>query len=285
LLELTAMIDRKQGRWDKSTANLERAASFDPRNFELLASLVTNYNCLRRYRDAERIYNLLIEYEPDQPLFKTMKADVEFNEKADVKRARAAYDALPPSMNDDAWITIQRIFYASCDRDWTAAKEIFDKSPDEEISFTGVIVPRRCTELFMKFVQGNRPTMEEFGPTREQLYRKVEADPTNPLLLSVLAQVDAALGRKEEAIQEARRAVEMRPISEDAEDGALLVWNLASIYAWADETDMAFEQIDILRKTPNSFICYGDLKSDPGWDPLRKDPRFDKLLAELAPHN
>ena len=97
--------------------------------------------------------------------------------------------------------------------------------------------------------------------------------------------VDVALGRKEEAVREARRAVEMRPISQDAEDGALLLWNLATIYAWADEADLAFEQINILGKTPNTFITYGGLKLDPAWDPLRKDPRFDKLLAELAPRD
>jgi hypothetical protein len=127
--------------------------------------------------------------------------------------------------------------------------------------------------------------MEEYGPTREQLLRKVEADPTDPFLLRVLAYIDVALGRKEEAIEEARRAAKMRPISEDAEEGPIMICHLAFIYAWADEADLAFEQISILVKMPNSFLTYGNLMRDPEWDPLRKDPRFEKLLAELAPRD
>jgi hypothetical protein len=134
-------------------------------------------------------------------------------------------------------------------------------------------------------VQGNHPTMEEFRVTREQLSQKIDADPTNALLLSVGSSVDIALGRKEEAISEAKRAVEILPISKDAMIGPLLVKHLAIIYAWANERNLAFEQINILVKIPNNgFLNYGDLEFDPGWDPLRNGPRFDKILAELAPH-
>jgi hypothetical protein len=100
-----------------------------------------------------------------------------------------------------------------------------------------------------------------------------------------LARADVALGRKEESIQEARRAMEMRPISEDAVDGTFIAAIVASVYAWANESDLAFEQLNILIKLPGLVLTYGDLKTDPFWDPLRKDPRFDKLLAELAPKN
>jgi TolB-like protein/Flp pilus assembly protein TadD len=285
LLELTAMIDRRQGRWKESTSGLEKAVALDPRSPELLELLAENYTSLRRYQDAERIHDRLIELNPDQPFFKIMKVDCLFNEKGDLKSTRAAYEALPPSMKDDSWMTIQRAFYACCDRDWAAVFEIVNKSPNEDIYFAGAIVPRRVTNIWVAFTKGEHPTIEEFGPTREQLYRKVEADPTNPQLLGVLAYVDVALGQKEEAVKEARRAVEIRPLSQDAYEGPMLVWDLASIYAWAGKTDLAFEQISILMKVPNYLVTYGALKFDPGWDPLRKDPRFDKLLAELAPHD
>jgi hypothetical protein len=99
-----------------------------------------------------------------------------------------------------------------------------------------------------------------------------------------LALADVALGRKEESIQEGRRAMEMRPSSEDAVDGPLIAANVAHIHAWANQSDFAFEQLNILIKLPD-FVTYGDLKTNPAWDPLRKDPRFDKLLAELAPRD
>jgi hypothetical protein len=101
--------------------------------------------------------------------------------------------------------------------------------------------------------------------------------------LSVLGCVDVALGHKDEAEWEARSAAEMRPISEDALDGAFLVSNLDMVYTWANESDLAFEQLIILIETPNGILTYGSLKADPAWDPIRTDPRFEKLLAQLAP--
>jgi predicted Zn-dependent protease len=133
-------------------------------------------------------------------------------------------------------------------------------------------------------VEGNHPSMEEYGKTREELYQKVEADPTNPIILGALACTDVGLNRKKEAIEEGRRALEMRPISEDQVEGPFIAFNLALVYTWAGESDLAFEQLNILIKMPGP-VTYGELKIDPGWDPLRKDPRFEKLLAELAPRD
>jgi hypothetical protein len=101
-------------------------------------------------------------------------------------------------------------------------------------------------------------------------------------LLSQLALVDALLGKKQDAIAEGKRAVEMLPTSKDAVSGPGMILNLAAIYAWTNEVNLAFEVLSPLIKMPNG-IYYGQLKRDPYWEPLRKDPRFDKLLAELAP--
>ena len=125
--------------------------------------------------------------------------------------------------------------------------------------------------------------MEQFGAAREQLYRKVEADPSNPLLMTALALTDSALGRNEESIREGRRVLEMRPISEDAFEGPVIATNVALVYVWVNRLDLAFEQLNIVIHLPNPRLTYGDLKTNPGWDPLRNDPRFDKVLAELVP--
>ena len=93
--------------------------------------------------------------------------------------------------------------------------------------------------------------------------------------------MDALLGNKEVAVAEAQRAVEMMPTSKDAVEGPFIAANLAMVYAWTDEPDLAFKTLVPVAKT----VCYGLLKLDPYWDPLRKDPRFDKLLAELAPRD
>ena len=284
LLELTALIDRVQGRWEKSTAGLERAATLDPRSLEILGYIQQNYTSLRRYPDQRRILDRLNELQPD-PLNPVYKAKSFFYEKADVKGVRAAYEALPSSIKADPEVTQARAYFALCERDFAAAEEIVNKSPNEEIQFTGALVPRQIETLWIEFIQGKHPTMEQFGAAREQLYRTVEAEPSNPNLMTALAYADLALGRTEESIQEGRRAMELRPISEDAYDGPNFAMNVAEIYALTNQPNMAFEQLNILAKIPCSLLNYGNLKTNPSWDPLRKDPRFDKLLAELAPHD
>ena len=105
-------------------------------------------------------------------------------------------------------------------------------------------------------------------------------------LLSQLAVVDALLDSKEVAISEAKRAVELLPISKDALFGSYMEMNLAVAYAWSNELDLAFEKLTSLTEATNiQGIFYGQLKGDPYWEPLRKDPRYEKLLAELAPRD
>jgi hypothetical protein len=108
--------------------------------------------------------------------------------------------------------------------------------------------------------------------------------PARADLLSILAVIDALLGKKEDAITEARRAAEMLPISKDALTGPGIVMDLAVVYAWSNELDLAFETLAPLVKIPNG-IYYGQLKREPYWEPIRLDPRYEKLLAELAPSN
>jgi tetratricopeptide (TPR) repeat protein len=101
---------------------------------------------------------------------------------------------------------------------------------------------------------------------------------------SRLGLIDAALGRKEDAIREARRACELLPLSKDALDGASYIKNLAMTYAWVGEKDLALEQLAIVAGVP-AGVTYGELKLYPQWDSLRGDPRFEKILASLAPES
>jgi serine/threonine-protein kinase len=99
---------------------------------------------------------------------------------------------------------------------------------------------------------------------------------------SRLGLIDAALGRKEDAIREGRRAIELLPVSKDALDGPSYVTNLAMIYAWTGEKDLALDQLEISARIPGG-VMYGELKLYPQWDSLRGDPRFEKLVASVAP--
>lgn len=145
------------------------------------------------------------------------------------------------------------------------------------------MIPRGCLEIWLARVQGGCPCERaDFAAAPEELCRKVEGYSKDSALLSALGLIDAALGRTEEAIQEAKYAVEMLPICEDAWEGPCLVYNLAAVYALTSKPSLAFEQLAILLDTPGA-IAYGELMLDPAWDPLREDSRFNGLIAQIAP--
>jgi serine/threonine protein kinase len=244
LFRLRALVDQAQGRWEQATEGLEKAAALDPRNPELLETLAQNYWWLRRYRDNERVLDRLIELRPDQPLFPLEKSLCAFAENAELKSTRAAYEAGPPVIKDDSEVATYRYYFALCARDFAAAEEIISKSPNEEFLFVGAWVPRRICILWAELLRGNHPTVEEFGAARQQLSQKVKAEPTNPFLMTALALADVALGRKEESLEEARRAMETLPISEDAVYGPTIAANVTLVYAWANQPDAALERLD-----------------------------------------
>ena len=121
-----------------------------------------------------------------------------------------------------------------------------------------------------------------FTVARVEAEKIVRAQPESVASLTVLALVDAELGDKEKAIQEGRTACDMLPLAKDAVVGVMLITNLARIYALAGEKDLALERLDVVSKLPNG-PSYGELRLDLEWDALRGDPRFEKIVASLAP--
>jgi tetratricopeptide (TPR) repeat protein len=104
-------------------------------------------------------------------------------------------------------------------------------------------------------------------------------NPEHAAYFGDVAKVDAGLGRKEAAIREARRAVDLTPIAKDSQWGPLFVANLALVYAWTGERDRALEQLEIVATLPGEGPTYGDLRFNPCWDSLRGDKRFDRIVA------
>jgi serine/threonine-protein kinase len=113
----------------------------------------------------------------------------------------------------------------------------------------------------------------------------VRDQPDYAQALCALGVVDAALGSKEDAIREGERAVELMPVSKSALEGPMLIRYLAVIYTWTGDKDRAIERLDEAAKLPGAFLTFGHLRHDPIWDPLRSDPRFDKIVASLAPQS
>jgi hypothetical protein len=144
-------------------------------------------------------------------------------------------------------------------------------------------VPVGCYSILLAKLIGEQPDNNPaFLKTRAELKEKVDRWPATTELLGALALVDALLGNKDLAISEAKNAVEMLPISKDAVDGPPIALNQAAVYTWTNELDLAFQTLNRLAKTPNG-LYYGHLKFNSWFEPLRKDPRYGRLLGELAP--
>jgi tetratricopeptide (TPR) repeat protein len=217
-LALGGYIDERQGFWAQATKALERACNLDPKNLRSLSALSENYRCLRQYRDAERGFDRLIALQPEKPTWKLAKAGISFCKEADMSALKATLAAVPSSIRMNDEILPWAIFTLIYTHEWSKARELVRSRSNEELPFGGgPFVPRACLEIPIAKLQGeNIERNTEFTAARNQLLQKVEAHPESPDFLSVLAQIDAYLGRDQEAIQEAKRAVEMFPVSKDA---------------------------------------------------------------------
>jgi tetratricopeptide (TPR) repeat protein len=173
--------------------------------------------------------------------------------------------------------------YALCERTAAAATRALTNSPREGVVINGVNYPHAYWEGVVARWQGDSAKAQAaFTAARREVEKIVEKQPDFVAALSLLGMIDAGLGRKEEALREGRRSCELLPISKDAIDGVASAVNLAQIYAWTGEKDLAIEQIEAVERVPN-YLSYGFLNLRPEWDSLRGDPRFEKIVASLAP--
>jgi TolB-like protein/Flp pilus assembly protein TadD len=284
VFELKGFIQRRQGRWDESTRNLERAVDLDPRNFFTLQQIAISYQILRRYPEAESVLDRVLVIKPDDLDTKKERAMVEFEWKANTQPMRQLIDSI--RVNDpaalpsiaDTWLT-----YALAGRDAPAAKDALSalgEAPfnDDVVQFSRLFMEGAIARLESDETQARAA----FTAARVQQENVVEAQPNYGPALCVLGLIDAALGRKEEALREGRRAVELLPMEKDAINGPHMIEYLAMIAAWVGDKDLACEQLATAVRRSSDF-GYGELKLLPFWDPLRGDPCFEKIVAFLAP--
>jgi hypothetical protein len=174
-------------------------------------------------------------------------------------------------------------FLALRERDPTAGARALAKIPSEGNVEGRYPVPHAWYEGSLAKLRQDAPAAHAaFMDARAEAEKLVAAQPQNEKPLSVLAIIDAELGEKDKAIREGRTACEMLPPAKDAIDGVILITNLARIYALTGEKDLALEQLATVSNLPFG-PSYGQLRLDPDWDSLRGDPRFEKIVASLAP--
>jgi len=283
---IAARIEKRQNRWDDSLANFRKASELDPLNGEFAYFLRLTLLEMRRYHELEQLLAKDAATDTEKiPWTRFRLAELKLAE-GDPLAAEALLEQVPLDFSpfDEIWrIRFTAALYL---RDYDAASRVIAATPAKfaENAFEGQ-TPESGADGQLARARGDKQkAMAVFAAARKRLEATSETKFKNQpyFALEVFASFDAGLGRKEDAIREARQAVDLLPIAKDSYWGPHCVTTLAMVYAWTGERDRAIEQLEIVAKIPNG-PSYGDLKFNPCWDDLRGDPRFDKIVASLVP--
>jgi eukaryotic-like serine/threonine-protein kinase len=282
----TASIDRRQGRWAEAIRNFERAVDLDPRNFRFLEETAFTYQGSRRFPEASQFYERALNINPQDYFARTQLAQIPLNERADPQplgvQLSAILDKDPKAATDIANGLIDCALALHNPSGATRALQAIRPEGLRDPLNNSLWARDWFVGLAARTFGDADRARAAFTAARAIEEKAVLGQPDYASAWSRLGLVDAGLGRKEEAIREGRRACELLPLSKDAWDGASYIINLAMIYAWVGEKDLALEQLALAAHVPNG-VTYGELRLYPQWDPLRGDARFEKIVVSLAP--
>ncbi len=284
IFELSGYIDRRQGRWEESTRNFERSLDLDPRNVVTLRSIAHNYVRLRDYAKAGAAFDRVLAFKPNDTDILLARAFVDMDWKADARPWHALVETmLKDNPGSAESIAPTWLYLAFCEHDSVAAARALAVFGNTTSGWDAVKFGRAFMEGLLARMKGDAAAAHAaFTEARAAQEQIVQAQPDYGPALCVLGVIDAGLGRKEDALREGRRAIELLPVTKDSINGAHMIEYFAMIAAWVGEKDLACEQLAIATRLPGT-LSYGQLKLDPNWDPLRGDPRFEKIVASLAP--
>jgi len=237
----------------------------------------------RDFDTADKLFDRAIAADPRSIAAHGMKSGLAVAWKGDVGFAEKQLASVPPGYDPDGLVTAARIWILTLQRKFAEALQVL-----QEFRGEALIYPERgpCPKAFLEgslyAYQGEKEKANAaFERARTVAERFVRDAPDDSGRHAQLGAVFAGLGRKEDAINEGRKAVELLPESQDAFDGTQATAALAEIFAWVGEHDEAVRLLDHLLAVP-SGLTVSVLKLDPVWDPLRKDPRFQALIDKYA---
>jgi serine/threonine protein kinase/tetratricopeptide (TPR) repeat protein len=284
IFRLMGSIQRRQGRWEESTRNYERGIELDPRDLRILLQTGLSYGMVRRYAEQQSKLDRALTVAPNDVTVKADRAFVEVDWKADTRPLHQVIDEIRAT-NPAAMPKIARqwLLCALAERDVASAKEALLASSEFPLGGDAAHFTRPFVEgVVARMTNDEHKAQLAFAAARAEQEKIVRAQPDYGPAWCVLGVIDAALGRKEEALSEGRRAVELLPMEKDSVNGIEMIKYFAMIAAWVGEKDLAWQQLATAVRYPTSGLelSYGELKLMPWWDPLRGDPRFEKIVEE-----
>lgn len=231
-----------------------------------------------------KVPDLAIALDPKEPNLQAARAEIELHWHADPRPLNSTVQAIlaenPRAVQNiaESWL-----YVSLCQRDVDGAQRALVALPADGCHFESIPFPKPWCEGLVAQMRGDSTAARSaISKVRDELAKLVREQPNYAEALCALGMADALLGHKEAAIREGRRAVELLPVTKESIAGSLLVQYLAVTYAWTGEKDLAFEQLETAVRLPG-YLSYGQLRLHPYFDSLRGDPRFDKIVASLAP--
>jgi serine/threonine protein kinase len=282
--QLKGYIERRRGHWEECILNLQRAIDLDPRNVDLLQQIALSYGHLGRYSEEKSVFDRVLAIEPDDIETQIESALVELDWKADTRPLHRTINSIrATNLSAMPEIAVGWLICSLSERDDTSIKDALAASSEFPLSADVVQFSRPFMEgLIARMAKDDDKARSAFTAARAEQEKIIQAQPDYGPPLCVLGLIDAALGQKEKALDEGRRAVELLPAEKDAVNGPGMVQYFAMIAAWVGDKDLACEQLATAIGHPGA-PSYGQLKLIPFWDPLRGDPCFENIIASLAP--
>ena len=286
LFELKGYVERRRpgGTEEEALRNFEKALDLDPRNLLILNQTAQSCDHLRRYAEEEAMLDRMLAIEPSDVDTKVWRAFAEFDWNGDTQSLHRSIDEIreknPAALQkvSDSWF-----YCALAERDPTAAANAIAALGDNRIgNDVAKYSPRFLEGLIARMTNDDAKARTAFTAARAEQDKQVQVHPDDAGALAVLGLIDAGLGRKEEALREGRRAIELLPVDKDRLNGGRIIVYLAMIGAWIGDHKLACEQLGKGVRYPTG-PSYGQLKRLPTWDPLRGDPCFEQIVASLAP--
>jgi TolB-like protein/Tfp pilus assembly protein PilF len=288
LFELTGYILRRRGQQEEGLRNLERAVELDPRNFYTLQQIALSYQFLGRYAEAIAALDRASAIMPDNVETRANRGLWYMCWEGDTWPLHQTIDAIL-AQGSGAIVSAADIWFfcALAERDPAAAERALVALGDNQCWNEGAIILSHSfgEGLLARITKDETRARTAFEAARARQEKLVQAQPDYGPPLCVLGLIDAALGRKDLALDEGRRAIALTPVEKDVNNGSRVLQYFAITAAWAGEKELALQQLEAGLRAPQAsvMLSYGALKLLPIWDPLRGDPRFEKIVASLSP--
>jgi serine/threonine protein kinase/tetratricopeptide (TPR) repeat protein len=283
-----ALIARREGNWDQSITYYEQALALDPRNELLLMRAVWPYTERRQFRDALKLYDRVLDLKPDDPDMIAGKASI-YQAEGNLKEAARCLSGVKETSSEFACLI--KVFQLKFERNYSEAIRLLQARLvqfhfDSQYAKAGDEVELALMQRLAGDTAGAKITAEQARNTLEQLSTN---QPDAAFIVVTLSQAYAAMGEKKAALREAQRAIMLGPRAKDPVSGPSWEESLAVIQTMFGENSRVISTLTQLLQTPYASDFYGTpitpalLRLDPIWDPLRRDPAFQKLCEEKQP--